>query len=204
MDYNEWEPIYKDILKDFSFDQNRDDEAAILLSKLLKDDAIEDLYALLNGKDVVICGNAPSLKDEIESLGSEVVVAADGATSVLLKNGIIPDAIVTDLDGTIGDLFYANRLGAIMVVHAHGDNIDALKKVVPQLSSVVGTTQSEPFDNIYNFGGFTDGDRAVFVAKSLSAKDIKLIGFDFDDPDVSEIKRKKLHWAQRLISKLLF
>ena len=202
MEYDEWEPTYKKILNDFGFDQGMDDEAALLLSHLLDDDAIELLFTRLKGKDVVICGNGPSLNDEIRELGCEVVIAADGATSVLLKNGIIPDVVVTDLDGVIGDLLYVNRLNSLMVVHAHGDNMDMLGKVVPQLKDVVGTTQSKPFGIIHNFGGFTDGDRSVFVAKSMSASSIKLIGFDFDDPETSEIKKKKLRWAERLISDL--
>lgn len=204
MDYSEWEPIYKEILRDFGFDQKKDDEAAKFLSTLIKEDKEECLLNLLGEKDVVICGGAPSLHNEIKEIKNEIVIAADGATSVLLKNGIIPDVIITDLDGIIGDLIYANRLGSLMVVHAHGDNIEILKKVVPQLTNVIGTTQSKPFDNIYNFGGFTDGDRCVFIAKSFNAKSIKLIGFDFDDSNVNEIKKKKLIWAHKLISKLLF
>ena len=34
MEYSDWEPIYKQILADFDFDQNKDEEAAILLRKL--------------------------------------------------------------------------------------------------------------------------------------------------------------------------
>ncbi len=203
MDYARWEPIYKEILKEFGFDQKKDDEAAEILSNMIQEDKVTDLYNLLEEKDVIICGGAPSLQDELKEIKDEVVIAADGATSVLIKNGIIADVIVTDLDGVIGDLFYSNRLGSFMVVHAHGDNIKMLKKVVPELTNVLGTTQSEPFDNIHNFGGFTDGDRCVFIAKSFNARTIKLIGFDFDDRSVNETKKKKLDWAHKLISKLL-
>ena len=203
MDYARWEPIYKEILKEFGFDQKKDDEAAEILSNMIQEDKVTDLYNLLEEKDVIICGGAPSLQDEVKKIKDEVVIAADGATSVLIKNGIIADVIVTDLDGVIGDLFYSNRLGSFMVVHAHGDNIKMLKKVVPELTNVLGTTQSEPFDNIHNFGGFTDGDRCVFIAKSFNARTIKLIGFDFDDRSVNETKKKKLNWAHKLISKLL-
>ena len=203
MDYARWEPIYKEILKEFGFDQKKDDEAAEILSNMIQEDKVTDLYNLLEEKDVIICGGAPSLQDEVKKIKDEVVIAADGATSVLIKNGIIADVIVTDLDGVIGDLFYSNRLGSFMVVHAHGDNIKMLKKVVPELTNVLGTTQSEPFDNIHNFGGFTDGDRCVFIAKSFNARTIKLIGFDFDDRSVNESKKKKLNWAHKLISKLL-
>jgi len=53
--------------------------------------------------------------------------------------------------------------------------------------------------NVYNFGGFTDGDRCVFLAKALGAAEIKLVGFDYDDESVTPRKRKKLAWAKRLI-----
>ena len=204
MHYSEWEPIYREILIDFGFDQKKDDEAAELLSDLIKEDMSEDLKNILGEKDVVICGGAPTLQNEVKEIKDEVVIAADGATSVLLKNGIIPDIIVTDLDGILGDLIYANRLGSFMIVHAHGDNIEVLKKIVPQLTRVLGTTQSKPFNIIYNFGGFTDGDRCVFIAKSFNARKIKLLGFNYDDPNVTEIKKKKLVWARKLISKILF
>jgi len=204
MDYVKWEPIYKEILKEFGFDQKKDDEAAQILSNMIQEDKVTDLFNLLEEKDVIICGGAPSLQDELKEIKDEVVLAADGATSVLINNGIIADVIVTDLDGIVGDLLYSNRLGSFMVVHAHGDNIKMLKKVVPELTNVLGTTQSEPFDNIHNFGGFTDGDRCVFIAKNFNVRTIKLIGFDFDDQNVGEIKKKKLNWAHKLISKLLF
>ena len=36
-----------------------------------------------------------------------------------------------------------------------------------------------PVKNVYNFGGFTDGDRSVFWAEEFGAKEIILIGMDF-------------------------
>jgi len=98
------------------------------------------------------------------------------------------------------------------VVHAHGDNIDKLKEYVPRLEKVLGTCQTEPLDIVYNFGGFTDGDRAAFLAEELGAKEITLVGFDFGDvvgkwskPHLKEhaptweSKRKKFEFAQRLL-----
>ena len=90
-------------------------------------------------------------------------------------------------------------MGSIIVVHAHGDNIDSIVKKVPRLKRVIGTTQSRPLNNVYNFGGFTDGDRCVFLAKHLGAAEIKLVGFDYEDQSVTPRKRKKLSWAKRLI-----
>jgi hypothetical protein len=64
---------------------------------------------------------------------------------------------------------------------------------------VVGTTQSTPLAHVHNFGGFTDGDRAVFAADDLGASGITILGFDLDDTDVDPLKRGKLFWARRLL-----
>ncbi len=210
MNFEEWEPIYKLILLDMNFDRTSDERAACLLSKLLEIKArtkthevieLEDLQKVIKDKDILVCGKAPKLADEIKNIDFEkyVSIAADGAASILMNNGIIPHIIVTDLDGNMDDEVRANELGAMMVVHAHGDNIDALDKEVPRLKNVIGTTQSKPLRNIYNFGGFSDGDRCVFLAKDLGARTITLIGFDFNDPDVTPLKKKKLKWAEKLI-----
>ena len=212
MKYSDWDPIYKAILVDFGFEQEKDDEAAEVASELIacKREVVEtvkrEVEMLLKGKIALICGNAPCLERDIrekefDDLSRDhVVIAADGATSVLLRNAIIPELVVSDLDGNIADILYANRLGAIIVVHAHGDNIAMLKKVLPVLNeNVICTTQSKPIHNVFNFGGFTDGDRCVFLATEFGADKIELIGFDFEDEEVSAKKKKKLKWAKRLI-----
>ncbi|MBU4374646.1 MAG: DUF115 domain-containing protein [Euryarchaeota archaeon] len=206
MKFEEWEPIYKLVLEDMGFDRAEDEHAAFLLSEMLeikarkKDEVvgIDALREAIKGKDVLVCGKAPTLAEEIKNVGFKkyVTIAADGATSILMDSGITPDIIVTDLDGNMDD---EARAGAIMVVHAHGDNMEALGKEVPRLRRVIGTTQSKPLKNVYNFGGFTDGDRSVFLAKEMEARTIMLIGFDFKDENVTPLKKKKLVWAERLI-----
>jgi hypothetical protein len=99
---------------------------------------------------------------------------------------------------------WANENGAIIIIHVHGDNAREIKKFVPLFDNVLGTTQSRPLENVYNFGGFTDGDRAFFLAEHFNAREIILIGFDFDEPIQKEgkdlkIKKKKLKWARFLI-----
>jgi uncharacterized Rossmann fold enzyme len=207
MKFDSWEPLYLEILEDFGFSRARDEEAAEILSEMLPpvESTFQEACTRIAGKDAVICGNAPTLAGEIEGFlecaqgENEVFIAADGATAVLLKKGILPDIIVTDLDGPFPEILRAHDLGALVVVHAHGDNIDALRKYVPQLKNILGTTQSRPKDNVYNFGGFTDGDRCVFLAREMGASSIKLLGFDFEDERVTPRKKKKLAWAKRLI-----
>ncbi len=208
MEFDEWEPLYTEILADFGFDRSEDEKSARILSDLLGGSAgtLADLRGIISGKAVAVCGNAPSLASDLQSIGQDqIIIAADGATTVLLEKGMVPDVIVTDLDGTIDDIVSASKKGSFVVVHAHGDNIPAVRSVVPRLerARVLGTTQSEPSNNIRNFGGFSDGDRCVFLAKTFHARSIALFGFDYDDPDVGEIKRKKLVWAKRLIEEYL-
>lgn len=213
MRFELWEPLYQDILEDFGFSRDRDEEAARLLWHLLKKDPksldLDRLDVLIRGRKVLVCGNAPGLARVLEKIrsledfGSMTVIAADGATSVLLKAEVHPHIIVSDLDGYVPDVIEAEKNGSIVVVHAHGDNMPALKEYVPLLKAVVGTTQSEPFEGIYNFGGFTDGDRCVFLARRFGAATIKLIGFDYEDPLVTPMKKKKLKWARRLVEMAL-
>ncbi|MFH1322856.1 MAG: 6-hydroxymethylpterin diphosphokinase MptE-like protein, partial [Methanobacteriota archaeon] len=152
------------------------------------------------GKDVLVCGNALTLSNDLDKINTEryLIIAADGATSTLLEKGIVPDMIVTDLDGYIPDEIEANRKGALMVVHAHGDNMKRLE-AVRDMKDVIGTTQAAPLANVYNFGGLSDGDRCVFLAHSFNARSITLAGFNFRDEKVTDIKKKKLKWARKLI-----
>jgi uncharacterized Rossmann fold enzyme len=209
MNFEDWEPIYLEILEDMGYNRSQDEYAARLLSEMLFSQehsvSLQVLTGLIKDRDVMICGNAPGLRDDLELIeGSDYcVIAADGAAAVLMDVGIVPQIIVTDLDGDIEAEIEANAQGAVMVVHAHGDNIALIRDVVPQLFSIIGSTQSAPLENVYNFGGFTDGDRCVFLAHEFGASGMKLIGFDFNDPDVTDSKKKKLTWARRLIYSIL-
>ena len=200
MQFKDWEPHYCEILEYFGFDREGDEEAARLLALLLPSDNLLSLAALTCDNPVTVCGNAPCLKDELGKIQG-VVFAADAASDVLDENGIRPDAVFTDLDGASDRLLTLNKEGTIVVVHAHGDNIALLKHWVPRFKGpLVGTTQSTPLPHVHNFGGFSDGDRAVFAADELGAEHVTLIGFDLDDKDVEPVKRGKLIWARKLLA----
>lgn len=207
MDFNEWKPIYESILKDMGFSREGDEQAALILSAMLNTSNstdVSELKVLIEEKDVLVCGNAPVLAQELDLIDSDdfVIIAADGATAVLVDKGTIPDVIVTDLDGDVEKEIIANKEGSIMVVHGHGDNIDKLNTYVPRLSRIIGSTQAEPLENVFNFGGFSDGDRCAYLAKEFGAASITLVGFYFDDENVDPIKKKKLKWARLLIENL--
>ena len=206
MEYHVWEGYYGEIVRDFGFSMEKDIESGRVLANLLKGHEIIDsdfLKAIISGKGALIVG---PLADEIPE--KDVIIGTDLSTALLLERGILPDIIVTDLDGDLEAEIEANAEGSVALIHAHGDNIEALKKYLPEFRGKIGgTVQTRPFHPLMNFGGFTDGDRAVFLAESAGAEKIYITGFDFERPlpkkgkDV-EIKRKKLVWAKALISLL--
>jgi len=200
MQFAEWEPHYQEIVEYFGFDRSADEEAARLLSSLLDRDNLLSLASLTDGNEVTVCGNAPCLKDDLSKI-TGIVFAADAAAEVLDSHDIFVDAIFTDLDGATDRFIELNNGGTIIVIHAHGDNMPLLNHWVPRFrGKVVGTTQAAPLPRVYNFGGFTDGDRAVFAADELGASHITLAGFDLDDRNVDPMKRGKLFWARKLLA----
>ena len=218
MNLDVWFSWYKEILEEFSFDREMDEKSAEMLRKLLEDRNILSPEDISVKSDTIIFGAGPSLKrniKELKKVGMDyfTLICADGAVTALLEEKIIPDIVVTDLDGKIEDIIDSNRNGAIMVVHAHGNNMDNIQRYVPVLENVLGSTQSIPLENVYNFGGFTDGDRCVFLAVKLGAKNIFMAGMDFGKiitrysrPNIKEekgqadlIKEKKLRYAKKLV-----
>ncbi len=71
MDFAAWEPIYERILEDFGFDRAGDEEAALFLSRRLTEEntaSLSELKALISGKPVLVCGNAPRLRDDLSEI----------------------------------------------------------------------------------------------------------------------------------------
>jgi uncharacterized Rossmann fold enzyme len=200
--FEEWEPYYQRILEYFSFDRAKDEEAARLLSDLITRDDLHLLELQAQDRVVTVAGNAPCLDRDLERREG-TLWAADAAAERFYGHGIRPDAVFTDLDGATDAFLEMNQQGTIMVVHAHGDNISLLRHWVPRfLGPLVATTQSRPLPHVHNFGGFTDGDRAVFTAHAFDAREVRIIGFDLDDTHVDRVKRGKLFWARELLHML--
>lgn len=205
MKAEEWEPYYSEILEFFGFLRGDDERAAQILAELLPRDDIAILRDAVQGRDCIVCGNAPSLAAEIRTtdFSGRVIIAADAAARVLLHAGHRPDVILSDIDGMDDDFLAMNDLGTILVLHAHGDNIPLVRSWVPKVRGpVVGTTQASPLAHVYNFGGFSDGDRCVFCAYELGAASVTLIGFDLDDRSVDPVKHGKLMIARKLLKLL--
>lgn len=187
MDQIQWQPWYRKIIDTLGYDPSEDRRAAVILNQLLNDKRItlDELKLRIKDHPTLIFGAGPSLEADLKRIAKTRlldicrVITADGATTALLKiSKKTPDIIVTDLDGRFEDLRDANNKGAFMVVHAHGDNIQQLNRYVKNLKNILGTTQVEPIGELYNFGGFTDGDRAVILAEALNGKPLALVGMD--------------------------
>lgn len=205
MKAEEWEPYYQNILDFFGFSREEDEASAKVLQSILPRNSFDLLCKTVEGKACIVCGNAPKLARDVSSTNffGKVVIAADAAASVLYKNHIRPHIIVSDIDGMDDDFLLMNDLGTILVLHAHGDNLPLVKSWVPKVKGpIVGTTQATPIKDVYNFGGFSDGDRAVFMAHELGAQNVSLIGFDLDDKSVDPVKHGKLMIARDLLKLL--
>jgi len=177
-----WDSKYKKILKDFGYSRKEDTQSCKLLDSLLpKKTPIIKIRDLIENKPVFVVGAGPSLPSCISILKKYkkiTKIVADGATRAIIENGLKPDIVVTDLDGDIKSLKKVGRTNTLMVVHAHGDNTDKIH-LVKNFKNCVGTTQTKPTGRVHNFGGFTDGDRCVFLANHFKAKKIILLGMDF-------------------------
>ena len=208
----DWLPLYHEICHDFGFDEAADLECARLLSSLIGDRGREALSCPKLSRlptSAFLCGGGPSLASELSEAGDEeLIVAADGATTVLARHGVIPEIVVTDLDGDVDDQVAANADGSVVFIHAHGDNRDQVERIVPRFTgTIVGTCQCAPLTGLYNFGGFTDGDRAACILAELGVRRIRLAGFDFENPSEKpgrprEVKARKLAWARRILASI--
>jgi uncharacterized Rossmann fold enzyme len=206
-----WGKRYVSILKELNYSRKKDKESALILDSILKKtDTIEKIRKLIQGKTVFVVGSGPSLSiaiPKLKKLKKSIKIAADSSLKPLIDNGIIPDIIVTDLDGNEDTIKKISKTKSIFVIHAHGDNIEKLL-MVKKMKNCIGTTQTNPFNKIQNFGGFTDGDRGVFLASYFGAKKIILFGMDFGNQigkfsntkrSDREIKLKKLKIGKDLL-----
>ncbi|WP_435333347.1 6-hydroxymethylpterin diphosphokinase MptE-like protein [Haloarchaeobius sp. TZWWS8] len=203
MDYAEFEPVYARILRDFGFDRAGDERVRDVLASLTTP-FDESRLSLLAGARVAVCGAGPSLAHDLETLDSDAVdcvVAASSAAAVCRDHGLTVDVYVTDLDADPELAADLSAAGTPTVVHAHGDNEQSVRKLVPDLAAehVLPTTQAAPVAHVRNYGGFTDGDRAAFLADHFGADSLCFPGWDFDDSAVDPMKQRKLVWAERLL-----
>ena len=144
-------------------------------------------------------------------MGGAVLIAADASFEKCLEDGIVPDVVTTDLDGVTAESLRSRD--TLFVVHAHGDNVDYVRRLLPEVGGLlIGTAQFKCSPRVEVPGGFTDGDRAVFLAYYYGARKVYLQGFDFSSigrwlkPSGvrvnASVKMAKLAWARLLLSLL--
>jgi len=208
MNFREWQKFYQEIALDLDISQVDDYRASEILSGILgARSRISNLDQYI-GLPANVYGNGPFLEKFMQDTPNGLEIVADSAITTYLKHRDAPDIIVTDLDGDIRSIMDCARTGSLVVVHAHGDNIERLEKFVPSIEGkVIGTTQNTPLWNVFNFFGFTDGDRSAYIADYLNSPEIRLIGFDFTIPGPknnqdTERKIRKLKWAEKLLLRL--
>jgi len=206
-----WKTRFKEIRTEFGYSEREDLRSAKKLNSLLKNKASrKQLQKIIENKTVFIIGAGPSLSSSLKYLKkcrNATKIVADGAVRGLLEKDIKPDILVTDLDGDMKSIVGIGKTKIPVIVHAHGDNYDRLD-VVRKFSNVIGSTQTDSFEKMENFGGFTDGDRCVFLAEYFKAKKIVLVGMDFGQKIGRyskervvnpKIKLKKLKFGKKIV-----
>lgn len=226
MRFNNWYPHYLLIADYLELKTREDFLCTLILSKILSSSSVDpECLIKMSGKRVLVIGAGPSIEEDSvqnfirgdfgpagnSSNKKPIVIAADGASELCLSLDVIPDYVISDLDGDLSSLSIAEEKGSTILVHGHGDNIGKIESHASDFSRVIGTTQSYPLNNVHNFGGFTDGDRGIFLAHHFNAKEILLVGMDFDSKigryskkkilDAGQ-KRRKLKVAKYLVHKL--
>ncbi len=217
MKWQLWKPSYLRIARSFGFSEESEETA-----RLRGSSAASSLPCILRGSDALnaisdavrgrclVTGNAPSLEAELSSImempsfGRPAIVASDSSCETLRTLSLLPDVIVTDADGNLKVEREMNEAGSLLVLHFHGDNIERASAFAGELQGrVVVTTQAGPAPGTFNFGGFTDGDRAVLLCEEFGSTEIMLAGFDFNSVAErgreGELKRRKLEFAREII-----
>jgi hypothetical protein len=200
MKFLDWEPVYELILDDFGYPREGDERARDVMAAYARPFDAGRLDC--TGRTVAVVGAAPSLSDEVDAVAdADVVFAASTAADAVREAGYEVDLMVTDLDKNPETALRRTRAGRPVAAHAHGDNVPAIREWLPRFDAdhVLATTQAEPVDGVVNHGGFTDGDRAAFLADAFGAAELRFVGWDFDDPSVGAAKARKLRWAERLL-----
>ncbi|MEN3048116.1 MAG: 6-hydroxymethylpterin diphosphokinase MptE-like protein [Candidatus Caldarchaeales archaeon] len=219
-----WKAEYARIVDELGIDPEGDRRASEFLSRVFRDApcVLRGLSGAVGRKLSIVVGASDNVHEDLRSLEHVLhgfrddvyLVSADSATPALLGAGLVPDAVVTDLDCPEQELLKAYSRGSFFFVHGHGDNLDALSRLTVKLRDRAEPTCQvpDPVGHVHNFGGFTDGDRAVHVASALGCRTIVLVGMCLSC-DVSELssrgkprtaswfatKSRKLEIAKRLL-----
>ena len=197
-DIDWWWDFQDQINTQFNFSRIREEVATRMVAH--SDIVKTSISHYFRGRDLVLIGAAIN---QSLSIPNSSLIVADGALRACLEKDIIPELIISDLDGYLPDMLWATQNGSKIIIHAHGDNISRVHQYSDKLNPIC-MTSTYPSDSTFCWGGFTDGDRATMMSLSLGCASIKLLGFDFNkvgsfSGEYSPRKIEKLVWAQRII-----
>lgn len=184
-----------------------------------RSEALADLQErLLNATEVVIIGASVSPSDiKRKSADGTIFIAADGSIGSVDSYSDVA-CVVTDFDGN-PHLDKAASSGVLFIAHAHGDNVSRWHQTIARWSKfttppslILSHQTPQVIAGMHNFGGFTDGDRALCLALFLGVKReaISLIGFstqsigEFSGQTNSDTKLVKLKWMKQIVETLGF
>ncbi len=195
--WSDWKNSYNEIVAELGLDAKADEKTSSLLDEFfckLNSDKKKFIQQRLNQvfqKPVIIFGAGPSLNQDFNNMLTSKInpklqlISVNGATTLFKMKKVIPSVVISDLDGDLSTIKWAIENGALTLIHAHGDNYDLIYGFIKENHEIIsrfdvwGTTQCKPRDSLLNFGGFTDGDRAIFIAFHFQSPLIGLVGFDF-------------------------
>lgn len=168
---------------------------------------------LSSAERVTVLGAAATEQEAVRASQQEgLIIAADGSVGALQVRSRLA-CVVSDFDGG-AHLHSAAEEGVPIVAHGHGDNIQRSALALSEWSQfdtpppLVLTHQTPtPCHGAHNFGGFTDGDRAVCfaLAMGVNPQNINLVGFSLNTvgkwsaTTVPGQKLKKLAWMYRIL-----
>ncbi|HDD26736.1 MAG TPA: DUF115 domain-containing protein [Acidilobales archaeon] len=217
-----WVGIYNLIANEIPLNFDDDYLSSKILDLLLSNKALvsdEYLKDLISYRDVLIFGPLMISKEVLTILNNVkhdyLLVAVDGTVKAFNEVGLRPDIVVTDLDGDPRYLVKSCKDRTVCVVHAHGDNVDKLMALLPKFNGpIVGTSQVPPYGRLRFYGGFTDGDRALYFITYYKPRRVIVVGMDFTTKVIGAyskpvntalmryVKIKKLMWGKYLIELL--
>lgn len=182
----------------------REESLRALSQRLSKADEIVIIGAAVTAAEVLNLPKTPHL-----------IIAADGAVGALEEHAHLA-CVVSDFDGGI-HLDAAAQMGSLIVAHAHGDNLERWKASLehwaghPSPPALILSHQTpDGLEGAYNFGGFTDGDRAVCFALAMGVEKekIRLVGFSLGEvgrwsgSTIPDQKLRKLAWMDTILGSI--
>ena len=180
----------------------------------------ELILEIKSSEQFVVIG-ANVTEDEIMTLSTTTpLIVADGAIGALLElnEDLLENVICLVSDGDGLPYITNKKIGNMKILlHAHGHAKINLKHVLETWNKwsktpkiIISHQTFKSKKPAVNFGGFSDGDRAVCMLHScgITKNNIRLIGFNtkkigkWTGLSNTEIKRQKLEWMEKILEDL--